>query len=82
MYAVIDGVNDIVINRVNDREEDSVLDWVLDSDIGKKISIISNNDLDMVDEGVFDLLIKGGNNWVVRDAPRPFEPCQELLLTT
>lgn len=82
IYAVIDGINDGLIDGVNDRVEDSLFNRVLDSDIGKRISNISNNDLDMVNDGVFNLLIKGGNNWVVRYTPRPYESCQGLFLTT
>jgi hypothetical protein len=36
----------------------------------------------MVNEGVFYLLIKGGNDWVVSYTARPYEPCQGLFLTT
>jgi hypothetical protein len=71
-----------VINGLNDRVEDRYFDWVLDSDIGISISSIINNDLDGINDVVLDLLIKGGNDWVVSHTPRPFEPCQGLFLTT
>jgi hypothetical protein len=31
---------------------------------------------------VIELLIKGGNDWVVRYTARPLKPCQGLFLTT
>jgi hypothetical protein len=71
-----------VINSVNDRVKDRQFDWALYLDIGKSISNIINNDLDVINDMVLNLLIKGGNDWVVRYTPRPFEPCQGLFLTT
>jgi hypothetical protein len=70
-----------VINGVNDRVEDKLFNRVLDLGIGKSISNIINNELGVVNDVVLDLLIKGGNNGVVRYTTRPSELCQGLFLT-
>ncbi len=82
IYVIIEGVNDPMTYGVNDRVEDRLFDGVLDSYIGKSISSLSNNDLDTVNDVVFDLLIKGGKNGVVSHTPHPICLCRGLFLTT
>ena len=48
-----------MIYCINDWVKDGLNTWILDLGIGKTISNVSNNDLDVVNDVVLDLLIKG-----------------------